>query len=832
MDDRNRDDGRDLILPPNTYCHVMDLTKGSVTCCVGPNQQSMGANDKPVVFDPKQKRFKQVHIHEAIQDFKTAPENWYIVLKNPTPGQMKGDDLETKGVLSVGRKVNIPGPCNFPLQPGQMAKTVKGHHLKSNEYLVVRVYDETAAKASKGIFTTKEGEEQEFKGVVPVMGKLEIIKGTDVSFYIPPTGIEVVSGETTKDYVQSAVTLERLEYCILLSESGSKRYVRGPEVVFPDPTEKFIVKTEDSKTMRKYRARELNEISGIHVKVTMNYEENDKEYKAGEELFITGAETPLYYPREEHAIIKYEGKSIHFATVIPSGEARYTMNRLTGVIRTEKGPKNLLPDPRVDVLVRRVLDAKQVQRWFPGNEEALEYNMNLQTMLKGNSAGYVTNTAFASAGIAPGAYSSNGGRAVMDSMSLDSNVSGRSLMRQSSRTIAGDSFSRTNNYTQPRTITLDTKYEGAVTIDIWTGYAVNVVKKTGERKTVVGPKTVTLEYDESLETTQLSSGMPKSDHSAKSTSYLRVLNNRVSDIIEAESEDLCKVKISLAYKVNFEDEEEKWFNVENYVSFLCGHMRSVIKNCVKNHAIEDFYGDSINILRDLILKKSVEGKRSGYVFEENGMRIGDVEVISVNIDDREIEHLLVQSQNQLVRQMLDLKQQNRQKDLTQETHKVKREISKIEEETDVLTHENQLSRAKRDYACALENRINIFNANVVQLEHELSMQEGYDAKQNAELKRSKLTADNILNIDIARQKLADEKLQTQVTAFKERYSAIDSKFIAAIQASGDKELITKLTQSMAPMSLLGGDSVVDILKGVIKGTPLAKTLDAIDMDSK
>ena len=31
-----------------------------------------------------------------------------------------------------------------------------------------------------------------------------------------------------------AVTLERLEYCILLDEDGNKRYIRGPAVVFHD----------------------------------------------------------------------------------------------------------------------------------------------------------------------------------------------------------------------------------------------------------------------------------------------------------------------------------------------------------------------------------------------------------------------------------------------------------------------------------------------------------------------------------------------------------------------------------------------------------------------
>src|SRR5208282_770175 len=73
------------------------------------------------------------------------------------------------------------------------------------------------------------------------MGKLFVIRGTEVSFYIPPTGIEIVPEHVNNEgrYVRQANTLERLEYCLLLDQNGNKRYVRGPAVVFPRPTESF-----------------------------------------------------------------------------------------------------------------------------------------------------------------------------------------------------------------------------------------------------------------------------------------------------------------------------------------------------------------------------------------------------------------------------------------------------------------------------------------------------------------------------------------------------------------------------------------------------------------
>lgn len=124
-----------------------------------------------------------------------------------------------------------------------MVSVVAGHHLRSNQYLVVRVYDEKAARENWNnavIKTQSVDSVSEFDTSKLTLGKLFIIKGTDVSFYIPPTGIEVVKEKVSKSYIREAVTLERLEYCILLDEDGNKRYVRGPAVVFPEPTETFI----------------------------------------------------------------------------------------------------------------------------------------------------------------------------------------------------------------------------------------------------------------------------------------------------------------------------------------------------------------------------------------------------------------------------------------------------------------------------------------------------------------------------------------------------------------------------------------------------------------
>src|SRR5699024_5120830 len=132
-------------------------------------------------------------------------------------------------------------------------------------------------------------------------------------------------------YVRDAITLERLEYCILMNERGNKKYIHGPAVVFPEPDEKVVINKATNSP--KFRAIELSDISGVYVKIICDCEDGE----AGDELFITGKDQKIYYPRAEHSIISYDGNIVHHAVAIPEGEGRYVMDRMTGKIRMEKG---------------------------------------------------------------------------------------------------------------------------------------------------------------------------------------------------------------------------------------------------------------------------------------------------------------------------------------------------------------------------------------------------------------------------------------------------------------------------------------------------------------
>ena len=443
MDERTTK--RDLVLAPTEYAAACRTSraKGIVKTYTGPTVINPTAQERAVVFDAIKKLFEPCTLEEAVQQIAIAPEGYYVILKNPS---QKYDHPPSGGVypapeLHVGRKINITGPCAFALWPGQIVQPrARASSAPSNQYLVVRVYNEDEARKNWSqavIKATEPGAEAPALPADLTVGKLLVIKGTEVSFYIPPTGVGVVPDEQGNG-VRDALTLERREYCILVDQNGKKRFERGPQVVFPEPTETFIAQGN----ARKFRAIELNEIQGLHVKVIAPYTEAGRTYREGDELFITGKETAIYFPREEHSLVRYDGHDRHFAVAVPAGEARYVMNRKTGEIRMVRGPSMLLPNPVDEVIVRRVLSDRECATWYPGNPDALAYNRALRQLEE------------------------TGGRGVAEPEIRKQK--GASAAQQVAMGLASfETVDRSSTFTKPRTIVFSTKLEGAPSVTVW-----------------------------------------------------------------------------------------------------------------------------------------------------------------------------------------------------------------------------------------------------------------------------------------------------------------------------------------------------------------------------
>ena len=819
-DDRYNDNGsmrqKDLVLAPNEFCLLQSKTNGVIKTCTGPLMTTISQQEALVVFDGKTKKFKELsNSDSAKQLFINAPENWYVILKNPTENGTYPEVGKSMiaPALNIGQKVNIRGPVSFSLFPGQMAKVIRGHALRTNQYLLARVYEAEAASRNQGEMLDTEGKVIEKKNETYVNGQILVIKGTEVSFYIPPTGIEVIAvdNDPNKGYVREAVTLERLEYCILKDEDGNKRYCHGPEVVFPKPTESFVTSPKKGYV---FRAIELSPISGIYVKVIAEYKDKDAEgnevvHPIGEELFITGKDQMIYYPRPEHAVINYDNKMMHHAIAIPEGEGRYIMDRLTGVIKTVKGPAMYLPDPRTEVVVKRKLSEKQCQLWYPGNMDALAYNVNLSE--KSVEKGLKNNVNLDSF-------------AFMAMDSMDSTLANLE---------AKANISRGTSYTKPRTITLDNKFEGVVSIDVWTGYAVNVISKDGSRKVVRGPQTILLDYDQTLEVLELSTGRPKTTDNLIKTVYLRHENNKVSDLINVETKDFVRATVKVSYCVDFDPAcVDKWFSVENYVKYMCDRERALIKRAAKEYTIEEFWQNYGDIVRNVAIDACEDGtakQHEGRFFHENGMYVHDCEVLSITVEDA-IEKMLIKHQHDTVRKNLELESARKEAEVAQAMAISEQAMAELKSQE--LINKMALQEAEATRKLEIQAKINRQNEaeKLAAKQAEKDMQvlvdaiaEAGRARKDADFQQSMAHEAQELAQRVAHQKELAEieagKQAAYAETVKQIMTAITPDLVAALETGGKCDLMAVLAEHMSPYALAQGESVVDTTQKLLNGLP-------------
>jgi len=828
------DNETEVALPPGMFAHLQDTTKGGIRTYVGPTLITTSNQEQPVLYNHSAREFRQCKLREAIRKMPVAAEGDYVVLVNPAEedkhprvGEAKQDTPE----LKMGSKINKPGPCQIALWPGQHAEVIPGHNLKSNEYVECRVYnkdqaqtnwtDATIQRAEKADAETPEDDADADAAATPETtadadakeeitkktfkaGERLIIRGDQISFFIPPTGIEAVADEEQK-FVRPAVTLERLEYCILIDEGGDKRIERGAKVVFPKPTEVFHV----DGGRRKFRATELNPIQGIHIKVIAPYTENNQTIPEGE-LFLTGENTPLYFPRQEHVLVRYGTHSKHYATAIPPGEGRYLMDRLEGKVETEKGPQMLLPNPINQVIVKRVLSRRQCRLWYPGNTEAEEYNRSLELSNKEAGQDYVETRSLVGAQL-------------------------ESISDYSGHTMAMEEFSRGTTHTKPRTITLDTKYEGVPQICPWTGYAVKVVDKSGNRRVEVGPTTILLNFDETLEVLTLSTGKPKTTDNLLDTVYLKVKNNKVSDIVKnVLTSDHVPLDIKLSFTVDFEDEyEDSWFDIDNYVKYLCDHVRSVLKGRIRKISIRDFWSKGADIIRDFVLgekpvkEDGTEGDRVGMLFRQNGMHITDVEVLDITIQNTHIQQMLASAEEDAVADHIKLEQATRELENLRQTEEIDRNKLKAHHETALIREELEQAKIEAVLKTKLENqRAEEETAKATQvstIEKEKITMIISDAKLEREAKATKAELEEAK----ADQERRVVWLQEETAAAEKRFAAMQAGFSEAALTLSNQDTLTKIVQAGSMQRMLGGDNLVDLMLKIVGDKGLADKVKTI-----
>jgi major vault protein len=318
-----------------------------------------------------------------------------------------------------------------------------------------------------------------------------------------------------------------------------------------------------------------------------------------------------------------------------------------------------------------------------------------------------------------------------------------------------------------------------------------------------------LEYDETLEVLELSTGKPKSDGTLMRTVYMPTSNNIVSDIIEVETKDSVNCTVRLSYRVNFkEDDAKKWFSVSNYVKLMTQHLRSVVRNSVKKYTIEEFNNTATDIIRDTILGPSKEGKREGKSFDENGMNVYDVEVLNVRIGDDNIARMLKDAQYNTVEKNLLVAKEEKNLEYVKKTESFEREKIKEKADTEQQRMTSLLEKIKADAQAELDR-----------LTYVEEQQEKLGIINDATLDREEKSKRLILNFLAAETDIEIKKV-------KEKMAAITPGLVEAITSLGTVSLSEILAKNLKiQTSGLHGifpEGGIEGLIHTIKGTPLEK----------
>jgi hypothetical protein len=135
-----------------------------------------------------------------------------------------------------------------------------------------------------------------------------------------------------------------------------------------------------------------------------------------------------------------------------------------------------------------------------------------------------------------------------------------------------------------------------------------------------------------------------------------------------------------------------------------------------------------------------------------------------------------------------------------------------------------MKRALGELEVQLSNITIEAKTSAAKLEAEKDRQKPMDEIAKAKLDRDKMVANQELALLEAKQKLEIARIQTEVAAVCDKAKAFGPDVVAALQAFANKELVGKLAESMAPLPLLAGQSLHEVISQVLQGTLLGEAM--------
>ncbi|MFO0738360.1 MAG: hypothetical protein U0270_20875 [Labilithrix sp.] len=874
-------------VPRRSFLWSLNETSGEILMHVGPTEFTPSANDR-IVRSNGRGGFEQAPM-EA-RPFVIARDGEYVVLENPVrelhseePGKngsfIAGGNKEKE--LVSGTKRIIPGPCSFPLWPGQSAEVRPAHKLGANQYLLVEVVGEVEERApyyrlvieSAGLSSAviDQGGEAESTPLVGPdsvsepslrLGQRIVIQGRHTQLFIPPSGIEIVPPveevEQTKDssdedatvglpteiaaecaklvalvkegvsakqfstmknelrhrqelplgqraiilaamdqafdarvsapakrvdrgqrsgptdpYARRAVVLGPKEFCILFDADGNPRIVRGPARVFPGPHDTFL---QRGSRRRVYDAYELSEQQALWLRVITPISRErllahlppgialDREhYEAGSELIVRG-QPSVFFPFIEAEVINPSTREPH----VGNDHDSVIINAIG--IDQKKGA--YVRDLRTGMV--KMIPGETSYLLDPRFEEHVQRRMARESwnLWVAHAEPHKAMTVKA-----PGER-------------------------------AGD---EPDSFSTP----------WAVSVIVPNNEACLVVSRHG-RRVETGPKSILLEYEESLLPLHLSKGPQKDGHHTTTTCFLQIQGARVADMFDVESSDFVKLRLKLGFTGHFEGSPESWFQVDDPVKLLAHSVRAKLRKAAREHSFAHLVRSA-----GALVQSTLFGSEEKLRFEENGMVVDSCELLKLDIVDPALASLFADAQREAVK--LQITDETATRRLESERHQdhVDSEEHAIVRGAVVRKAESRLIDAETEHKVDLRKIELRHEQSVRQLDEELGFAERRSAAE-AERRRVEHAIEEAHLAKVA------ELDRARALAFAEaealRLKAIQPELVGALHAAADAEVMKTAAANMNLVSLLGGKSPQELFEHVLKGTPLERSVR--DMKSR
>jgi major vault protein len=704
-------------VPRRFFLWSINESSGEVLTHVGPTEFTPSANDR-IVRDKAGGGLEVLPQMEA-RPFVVARDGEYAVLSNPVRGEtsdempngiyIPGGNKEKELILG-GRRV-IPGPCGFPLWPGQSAEVRPAHKLGANHYLLVEVMgpiDEKAPYAklviasaglSSAVIDSGEAVEGGVARDTPApeqtgparqlrLGQRIVIQGRHTQLFIPPTGIEVVPPVEEWDTPGAAGATAAREGDGLASLSTP-------------------VAQECTKLVAQVQAG----LSSKQFSVLKNELRHRADLSSSDKAIVLTALDVAWDEKQAGAGVRAKGRLergegrtrspadpyARRAVVLGPKEFCYLFDA-DGNARIVRGPARVFPGPYDTFMQRgsrrRSYDAFELAEhqalWlriispitkdklalhlppgFPLDRE--HYEAGHELIVRGLPSVFFP---FIEAEVVnPSTREPHVGNdhesVIIDAIGIDqrAGIYVRDLRTGIVRLVRGETsylvdprFEEHLHRRVPReqwnlTVAHAEPHKACAGPEqVTTPWALSVLIPNNEavlvsshhrRRVEQGPKVVLLEYEESLASLRLSKGPSKDGHSTMATSFLRVSGARVADTFELESSDFVRFKVKLGFMGHFEGESERWFQVDDPVKLLADTARAKVREAARAETATRLLKELPALVRQTLFKDATPMR-----FVENGMVIDNVDVLHVSITDADLAQLFAQAQREAVKLQL------------------------------------------------------------------------------------------------------------------------------------------------------------------------------------